>query len=51
VTSLFVDEDGNDRVDHITSAYFDGEVADVYAKANFAETKKIVGPNGELLPG
>ncbi|MFI7443763.1 trypsin-like serine peptidase [Nonomuraea indica] len=51
VTSLFVDEDGNDRVDHITSAYFDGEVADVYAKANLAETKKIVGPNGELLPG
>ncbi|MFG3440345.1 hypothetical protein ACGF0J_24100 [Nonomuraea sp. NPDC047897] len=51
VTSLFIDEDGNDRVDHISSAYFDGEVADVYAKANYAETKKIVGPNGELLPG
>jgi hypothetical protein len=49
VTSMFHDQDGNDRVDHISSAYFDGEVADVYNKAQYAETKKIVGPNGELL--
>jgi hypothetical protein len=49
VTSLFADTDGNDRIDTISSAIFDGETADVYNKANFAETKKIVGPNGELL--
>lgn len=49
VTSLFHDNDGNDRVDYISSAYFDGETAAVYAKAGNAETKKIVGPNGELL--
>ncbi|MER6507075.1 hypothetical protein ABT158_09695 [Nonomuraea sp. NPDC001636] len=49
VTSMFHDQDGNDRVDFISSAYFDGEVADVYNKANYAETKSIVGPNGELL--
>ncbi|GAA2215897.1 hypothetical protein GCM10009850_113650 [Nonomuraea monospora] len=49
VTSLFADNDGNDRVDTISSAIFDGETADVYNKANYAETKKIVGPNGELL--
>ncbi|MFD0470425.1 hypothetical protein ACFQ0B_20490 [Nonomuraea thailandensis] len=49
VTSVFADNDGNDRIDTISSAIFDGETADVYNKANFAETKKIVGPNGELL--
>lgn len=49
VTSMFHDQDGNDRVDYISSAYFDGETAAVYDKANYAETKKIVGPNGELL--
>ncbi|MEV4221239.1 hypothetical protein [Nonomuraea sp. NPDC049725] len=49
VTSMFHDQDENNRVDYISSAYFDGEVADVYNKANYAETKKIVGPNGELL--
>ncbi|MFG6201680.1 hypothetical protein [Nonomuraea sp. JJY05] len=49
VTSLFHDNDGNGRVDYISAAIFDGEVADVYNKANYAETKKIVGPNGELL--
>ncbi|MEV4107172.1 hypothetical protein [Nonomuraea sp. NPDC049695] len=49
VTSLFHDNDGNGRIDYISSAIFDGEVADVYAKAQYAETKKIVGPNGELL--
>ncbi|WP_327089681.1 hypothetical protein OIE66_03400 [Nonomuraea sp. NBC_01738] len=49
VTSVFYDQDGNDRIDYISSAYFDGETAAVYDKANYAETKKIVGPNGELL--
>ncbi|NUP83583.1 MAG: hypothetical protein HOV96_39260, partial [Nonomuraea sp.] len=49
VTSMFHDQDGNDRIDFISSAYFDGEVAAVYDKANYAETKSIVGPNGELL--
>ncbi|MBB6546332.1 trypsin-like serine peptidase [Nonomuraea rubra] len=49
VTSVFADNDGNDRIDYISSAIFDGETADVYNKANYAETKKIVGPNGELL--
>ncbi|MFI7466518.1 trypsin-like serine peptidase [Nonomuraea sp. NPDC049646] len=49
VTSMFHDQDGNDRIDFVSSAYFDGEVADVYNKANYAETKSIVGPNGELL--
>ncbi|SEM85797.1 trypsin-like serine peptidase [Nonomuraea pusilla] len=49
VTSMFHDQDGNDRVDYISSAYFDGETAAVYDKASYAETKKIVGPNGELL--
>ncbi|MEV0390045.1 hypothetical protein [Nonomuraea sp. NPDC050643] len=49
VTSLFADQDKNDRIDFISSAYFDGEVADVYNKANFAATKSIVGPNGEML--
>ncbi|MEU0566350.1 hypothetical protein ABZ297_13260 [Nonomuraea sp. NPDC005983] len=49
VTSMFHDQDGNGRVDFISSAYFDGETADVYNKANYAETGKIVGPNGEML--
>ncbi|MFI6788408.1 trypsin-like serine peptidase [Nonomuraea sp. NPDC050383] len=49
VTSLFHDQDGNDRIDFISSAYFDGEVADVYNKANYAATKTVVGPNGELI--
>ncbi|MEU4723522.1 hypothetical protein AB0G06_28225 [Nonomuraea dietziae] len=49
VTSLFHDQDGNDRVDMISSAYFDGETADVYNKAQYAETKAVVGPKGELL--
>ncbi|WP_043624327.1 hypothetical protein [Nonomuraea candida] len=50
VTSLYADNDENDRIDHISSAIFDGETADVYNKANYAATKSIVGPNGELLP-
>ncbi|HLU28319.1 MAG TPA: hypothetical protein VKZ65_07760, partial [Glycomyces sp.] len=49
VTSVFYDNDGNDRVDHVSSPYFDGETADVYNKANYAQTKSIVGPKGELL--
>ncbi|MGI5287193.1 hypothetical protein ACQEVF_28190 [Nonomuraea polychroma] len=49
VTSMFHDQDGNGRIDFISSAYFDGEVAAVYNKANYAQTKAIVGPKGELL--
>ncbi|MGW0809588.1 hypothetical protein [Nonomuraea sp. NPDC002799] len=49
VTSLFHDNDGNGRVDFISAAIFDGETAAVYDKANYAVTKKIVGPAGELL--
>ncbi|KAB8184308.1 hypothetical protein FH608_048355 [Nonomuraea phyllanthi] len=49
VTSMFHDNDKNGRIDYISSAIFDGEVADVYNKANYAQTKKIVGPHGELL--
>ncbi|MEO3797908.1 hypothetical protein ABGB14_47585 [Nonomuraea sp. B10E15] len=49
VTSMFHDTDKNGRIDHISSALFDSETADVYNKANYATTKKIVGPNGELL--
>ncbi|PZG15098.1 trypsin-like serine peptidase [Nonomuraea aridisoli] len=49
VTSMFHDYDGNDRVDYISSAIFDGEVADVYNKANYAKTKSLVSPKGELL--
>ncbi|MFC7592906.1 hypothetical protein ACFQYP_61290 [Nonomuraea antimicrobica] len=49
VTSVFADNDGNGRIDAISSAIFDGETADVYNKANYAATKSIVGPKGELL--
>ncbi|WP_157250676.1 trypsin-like serine peptidase [Nonomuraea typhae] len=49
VTSLFADQDGNNRIDLISSAYFDSETADVYNKATLAETKSLVGPNGEIL--
>ncbi|WP_188197447.1 hypothetical protein [Nonomuraea sp. SYSU D8015] len=49
VTSMFHDQDGNQRIDFISSAYFDGEVAAVYNKANYAQTKAIVSPKGELL--
>ncbi|MFG1710649.1 hypothetical protein ACFLIM_46535 [Nonomuraea sp. M3C6] len=49
VTSMFHDNDGNGRIDFISSAIFDSEVADVYNKANYAATKSIVGPHGELL--
>ncbi|WP_157250678.1 trypsin-like serine peptidase [Nonomuraea typhae] len=33
VTSTFADQNGNDRVDTITSPYFDGETAEVYRAA------------------
>ncbi|TDD19874.1 hypothetical protein [Nonomuraea diastatica] len=49
VTSMFHDTDKNGRIDYISSAVFDSETADVYNKANYATTKRIVGPHGELL--
>ncbi|MFI6909226.1 hypothetical protein ACIBKY_48740 [Nonomuraea sp. NPDC050394] len=49
VTSIFHDQDGNQRIDFISSAYFDSETADVYNKATYAQTKSVVGPNGEIL--
>ncbi|MFF4418469.1 trypsin-like serine peptidase [Streptosporangium sp. NPDC001559] len=48
VTSQFGDQDKNGRYDLITSAYFDGETADIYKKAAAVWSGKIVGPNGEL---
>ncbi|MFI7641971.1 trypsin-like serine peptidase [Nonomuraea sp. NPDC049400] len=48
VTSTFADQDGNDRIDYITSPYFDGETAAVYNSAKNVWSGKIVGPNGEL---
>ncbi|MEV4098609.1 hypothetical protein [Streptosporangium saharense] len=48
VTSQFGDQDGNGRYDLITSAYFDGETADIYKKAANVWSGRIVGPNGEL---
>ncbi|GLW06284.1 hypothetical protein Misp01_14140 [Microtetraspora sp. NBRC 13810] len=49
VTSVFHDQDGNDRIDYISSPYFDGETLAVYNKAQAVQSVKIVGPNGELL--
>ncbi|MEV0621197.1 hypothetical protein AB0I81_48265 [Nonomuraea sp. NPDC050404] len=49
VTSVGGDNNGDGRIDFISSAIFDGETADVYNKANYASTKSIVGPNGEML--
>ncbi|MFI6298289.1 hypothetical protein ACIBEJ_42330 [Nonomuraea sp. NPDC050790] len=49
VTSIFHDQDGNQRIDFVSSAYFDSETADVYNKATYAQTKSVVGPNGEIL--
>ncbi|WP_433244667.1 trypsin-like serine peptidase [Streptosporangium sp. CA-135522] len=48
VTSLFGDQDKNNRYDLITSPYFDGETADIYKKAANVWSGRIVGPNGEL---
>ncbi|SDI02989.1 hypothetical protein SAMN05421505_13118 [Sinosporangium album] len=49
VTSVFHDQDGNERVDHISSPYFDGEAHAVYMKANSIKSARIVGEKGELL--
>ncbi|GGS92396.1 hypothetical protein GCM10010156_58380 [Planobispora rosea] len=48
VTSVFADQDGNNRYDLVSSPYFDGETADVYKKAANVWSGRIVGPNGEL---
>ncbi|MEV4107166.1 hypothetical protein [Nonomuraea sp. NPDC049695] len=48
VTSTFADQDGNDRIDYITSPYFDGETAAVYNAAKNSWSGKLVGSNGEL---
>ncbi|WP_327089683.1 hypothetical protein OIE66_03410 [Nonomuraea sp. NBC_01738] len=42
VTSTFNDQDGNDRVDYISSPYFDGETAAVYKSAANVWSGKIV---------
>nr|WP_260408360.1 hypothetical protein [Planomonospora venezuelensis] len=49
VTSLFHDQDGNDRVDYVSSPYFDGDAAGVYHQANAVRNTKIVSDRGELL--
>ncbi|MEU4700431.1 trypsin-like serine peptidase [Nonomuraea dietziae] len=43
VTSTFNDQDGNDRVDYISSPYFDGETNTVYKAAANVWSGKIVG--------
>ncbi|MEU4577070.1 serine protease [Nonomuraea sp. ATR24] len=48
VTSTFADQDANDRIDYITSPYFDGETASIYNEAKNKWSGKIVGRNGEL---
>jgi hypothetical protein len=48
VTSAFADQDGNGRIDHVTSPYFDGETASVYDAARNVWSGQVVGPNGEL---
>ncbi|MFI7443761.1 trypsin-like serine peptidase [Nonomuraea indica] len=42
VTSTFNDQDGNDRVDYISSPYFDGETASVYKAAAKVWSGKII---------
>ncbi|WP_230880043.1 hypothetical protein [Planomonospora sp. ID67723] len=49
VTSLFHDQDGNERVDYVSSPYFDGDAAGVYNEANAVRNTKIVSDRGELL--
>ncbi|GII92518.1 trypsin-like serine peptidase [Sinosporangium siamense] len=49
VTSVFHDQDANNRVDHISSPYFDGETHGVYSKANGIQSSRIVGDKGQLL--
>jgi hypothetical protein len=48
ITSTFADQDGNGRIDHITSPYFNGETASVYDAAKNVWSGRIVGPDGEL---
>ncbi|MFE3455443.1 trypsin-like serine peptidase [Nonomuraea sp. NPDC059194] len=43
VTSTFNDQDGNDRVDYISSPYFDGETNSVYKAAANVWSGKIAG--------
>ncbi|WP_084959349.1 trypsin-like serine peptidase [Thermoactinospora rubra] len=43
VTSTFADQDGNNRIDTITSPYFDGETAAVYRAAANVWSGKIAG--------
>jgi len=42
VTSTFNDQDGNKRVDYISSPYFDGETAAVYKSAANVWSGKII---------
>ncbi|MEU8250523.1 hypothetical protein [Nonomuraea sp. NPDC048916] len=42
VTSTFNDQDGNDRVDYISSPYFDGETAAIYKAASNVWSGKIL---------
>ncbi|MBN6053592.1 hypothetical protein JYK22_16755 [Nonomuraea sp. RK-328] len=42
VTSTFNDQDGNGRVDYISSPYFDGETAAIYKSASNVWSGKIV---------
>ncbi|GIH96103.1 hypothetical protein Psi01_67330 [Planobispora siamensis] len=49
VTSLFHDQDGNERIDFVSSPYFDGDAAGVYDEANVVRNTRIVSDKGELL--
>ncbi|GII02621.1 hypothetical protein [Planobispora takensis] len=49
VTSLFHDQDGNERIDFVSSPYFDGDAAGVYNEANVVRNTRIVSDKGELL--
>jgi hypothetical protein len=49
VTSLFHDQDGNGRVDFVSSPYFGGDTADIYRRALDVRNARLVGDRGELL--
>jgi hypothetical protein len=49
VTSLFGDQDGNGRIDTITSAYFDGETETIYRAAAEQSSGSIVGKDGAFI--
>jgi hypothetical protein len=49
VTSVFHDQDGNDRVDFVSSPYFDSDAAGAYRQALIVRNTRIVGDKGELL--